>query len=62
MKVHFQADADFNYNIVRALCRREPAIDFQTAHDAGLHGLDDVVVLDKTAREGRQTLKGNLDG
>jgi hypothetical protein len=48
-----QADADFNYNMVRALRRREPAIDFQTAYDAGLHGLDDVVVLDKAAREGR---------
>ena len=44
------------------MSRREPAIDFQTAHDAGLQGLDDVVVLDKTAREGRQTLKGNPDG
>ena len=53
MKVRFQADADFNYNIVRALRRHEPAIDFQTAHDAGLHGLDDLVVLDKAARAGR---------
>ena len=53
MKVCFQADADFNQNIVRAVRRRAPAIDFQTAHEAGLHGLDDDAVLDKAAREGR---------
>ena len=53
MKVRFQADADFNQNIVRAVRRRAPAIDFQTAHEAGLHGLDDDAVLDKAAREGR---------
>ena len=45
MKVRFQADADFNKNIVRAVRRRAPAIDFQTAHDARLHGVDDAMVL-----------------
>ena len=40
MKVRFQADADFNQNIVRAIRRRAPAIDFQTAHDARLHGVE----------------------
>jgi hypothetical protein len=34
MKVCFQADADFNQNIVRAVRRRDLAIDFQTAHEA----------------------------
>jgi hypothetical protein len=53
MKVCFQADADFNQNIVRAVRRRAPAIDFQTAHEAGLHGLDDQAVLAHAAREGR---------
>jgi Domain of unknown function (DUF5615) len=53
MKVCFQADADFNQNIVRAVRRRAPAIDFQTAHEAGLHGLDDQAVLAHVAREGR---------
>ncbi|MGH7963627.1 MAG: DUF5615 family PIN-like protein [Candidatus Binatia bacterium] len=53
MRVRFQADADFNQNIVRAVRRRQPAADFQTAHEAGLHGLDDETVLDLAAREGR---------
>jgi len=30
-----------------------PEIDFQSAHEAGLHGLDDDVVLALGAREGR---------
>jgi hypothetical protein len=45
MKVCFQADADCKQNIVRALRRRAPAIDFQTAHEARLHGVDDEMVL-----------------
>ena len=53
MKVRFQADADFNQNIVRAVRRRDPAIDFQTAHDARLHGVDDEMVLARAAEEGR---------
>ncbi len=36
--------------------RRAPAIDFQTAHEAGLHGLDDQTVLAQAAREGRLLL------
>jgi hypothetical protein len=53
MKVCFQVDADFNQHIVRAVRCRAGAIDFQTAHEAGLHGPDDDAVLDKAAREGR---------
>ena len=53
MKVRFQADADFNQNIVRAIRRRDPAIDFQMAHDARLHGVDDERVLARAAEEGR---------
>jgi thiamine monophosphate kinase len=53
MKIRFQADAEFNQNIVRAVRRRAPAIDFQTAHEAGLHGLDDQAVLAQAARESR---------
>jgi hypothetical protein len=38
----FLADtlANFNENVVRAVRRRARAIEFQTAHEAGLHGLD----------------------
>lgn len=53
MKIRFQADADFNQNVVRALRRRQPAIDFQTAEDAALRGLTDPEVLAMAAREGR---------
>lgn len=53
MKIRFQADADFNQIIVTATLRREPSIDFQTAHAAKLSGLEDEDVLALTAREGR---------
>ena len=53
MKVRFQADADLNQIIVRATRRREPSIDFQTAHAARLEGLDDTKVLELAADEGR---------
>jgi len=41
MSVRLQADADLNHVIVKATLRREPSIDFQTAHAAGLVGLRD---------------------
>jgi hypothetical protein len=53
MRVRFQADADFNQDIVRAVRCRVPAVDFQTAHEGGLAGLDDEVVLERAAQEGR---------
>jgi hypothetical protein len=53
MKVSFQADAEFNQNIVRAVRRHVPAIDFQTARQAGFHCLDDQAVLAHAVCEGR---------
>lgn len=53
MKVRFQADADLNHIIVKATLRREPAIDFQTAHAARLTGVGDQQVLALAASEGR---------
>ncbi len=53
MKVRFQADADLNQIILRALIRHEPEIDFQTATKAALAGLTDCDVLAMTMREGR---------
>jgi len=53
MSVRFQADADLNHVIVKATLRREPSIDFQTAHAAGLVGLRDPEVLALAAHEGR---------
>ena len=53
MKIRFQADADLNQIIVRATLRREPSINFQTAHTAGLEGLDDNDVLALATEQGR---------
>ncbi len=53
MKIRFQADADLDEDIVTGLRRREPGIDFQTATEAGLRGLDDRQVLARAAEEGR---------
>lgn len=53
MKVRFQADADLNQVILLAVIRRESAIDFRTAADAGLCGIDDLEVLARAAAEGR---------
>jgi hypothetical protein len=61
MKVRFQADADFNQNIVRAIRRRAPAMDFQTAHEARLHGVDDERVLVRAAEEGRLVVSHDGD-
>jgi hypothetical protein len=52
-RVRFQADWNLNHIIVQAVQRREPALDFQTAHAAGLLGVNDLDVLARTAREGR---------
>ena len=53
MKVRFQADADLNEILLKATLRREPRIDFQRAHVAGLVALGDQQVLTIAAREGR---------
>lgn len=53
MKVSYQADADLNEDIVTGVLRRAPEVDFQTAHEAGLSGLEDPQVLTLAADEGR---------
>jgi hypothetical protein len=53
MKIRFQADADLKQAIVAAVLRHEPSIDFQTADEAELKGVDDVDVLAIAAQEGR---------
>ena len=53
MKIRFQADADLSENIVWAVRREEPAIDFQTSNEANLEGLGDDVVLALAATENR---------
>ena len=53
MRIRFQADADLHVPIVKGLKRREPTIDFATAHEAGLAGLSDQAVLALAASNGR---------
>ena len=53
MRIRFQADADLRVPIVKGLKRCEPTVDFATAHEAGLTGLDDHVVLALAASNGR---------
>lgn len=60
MKVRFLADADLNQAIVSGLLRREPAIDFLSAHAAGLKGMSDVDVLALAAEQHRVLVSHDL--
>lgn len=53
MKVRFQADADFNEEIVSGLLRQNPDLDFQTAEEAELSGVPDPEVLARAADDNR---------
>ena len=53
MKIAFQADADFSQIIVNGVVRREPLIDFYSAHIASLRGLSDLAVLKVAGQAGR---------
>jgi hypothetical protein len=53
MRPRFQADADFNEEIVSALLRRHPELDFQTAEEGKIRGLPDPAVLTRAAEDGR---------
>jgi hypothetical protein len=51
--VRFLADASLHHAIVTGCVRREPAIDFLSAHAAKLEGLSDGDVLALAAAQGR---------
>ena len=53
MKIAFQADNDLDQTILRAIWQIEPLVDFQTAGEINLHGLDDFTVLELAALEKR---------
>ncbi len=53
MRIRFQADADLSQIIVKAVLRREPEIDFQTATEANLAGKNDDEVLTISSKEKR---------
>ena len=60
MTLRFQADVNLNQLMLRAVCRREPALDFHTAEAAGLGGLLDPEVLARTADAGRVLVTHDL--
>ena len=60
MTIRFQADVNLNQIILRAACRREPALDFHTAETAGLAGLRDPEVLARAAEDGRVLVTRDL--
>lgn len=49
MSIRFQADADLNFDIVRAVRQQEPAIDFASAADSQLRGIKDPDLLERAA-------------
>ena len=53
MRPRFQADADFNYKIVAGLRRREPSVEFLSAHEGGVVSKPDPDVLRIAAESGR---------
>jgi hypothetical protein len=53
LSIRFQADNDLKRIIIDAALRREPGIDFQTAHTARLDNLDDEEVLRLAALQSR---------
>jgi hypothetical protein len=56
VKIRYQADADFNADIVAGIRRREPLIDIQSADEAGLRGVPDAQVLAYAAQGSRLLL------
>jgi Domain of unknown function (DUF5615) len=56
VKVRFQADADLRVSIVTGLRRRHPEVDFQSAQFAQLEGLEDRLVLQQAAAQGRMVV------
>jgi len=53
MRPRFQADADLNHKIVIGLRRREPFLDFLSAHEGGVARVRDPEVLGIAAESGR---------
>jgi hypothetical protein len=51
--LRFAADENFNNDVVRGVRRRNPAVDILRVQDAGLSDVDDPVVLEWAATEGR---------
>jgi Domain of unknown function (DUF5615) len=53
LSVRFLADADLNFDVVKAVRRREPGLDFASAADAGIEGTGDPEILERAASQNR---------
>ena len=53
MSILFQADADLNFDIVKAVRKAEPGIDFASSDDSHLRGVTDADVLQRAATANR---------
>jgi len=53
LSIRFQADADLNFDIVKAVRRQEPAVDFESAANVGLRGVSDLEILERAAAANR---------
>jgi Domain of unknown function (DUF5615) len=60
LSIRFQADNDLKFAIVKAVRRREPAIDFASAQESGLDGIGDSDLLDRAAGDGRVLVSHDL--
>jgi hypothetical protein len=49
VSIRFQADADLNFDIVKAVRQEEPAINFASAADSQLRGIKDPELLERAA-------------
>ncbi len=49
LSIRFQADADLNFDIVKAVRQQEPAIDFASASDSYLQDMKDPELLERSA-------------
>ena len=58
--IRFQADNDLNEDIVKGVIRSNPAIEFVTAHEAGIADRPDEEVLAIAARHGRVLVTHDL--
>lgn len=54
-------DENLNHDLVRGLLRRMPSLDLVRVQDVGLREVDDPVVLDWAAHEGRITITHDVN-
>jgi hypothetical protein len=61
VSVRFLTDENFKGRILRELLRRRPALDIVRAQDVGLRAVDDPMILEWAARQGRALLTYDIE-